>query len=386
MNNPLDQVIWPDLAELRHRRSAKWSLYDDDVLPMPVAEMDCLLAPPIATALNRVVALGDTGYPPFDRGVHEAFAGFASRRWGWQVDPDQVTLTADVGAGMLEAITALLEPGSGMVVMPPIYPPFYRWAGQTGMRNVEVPLLLDESRWRMDLDGIDRALADGAKAVLLCNPHNPVGHVHTRTELEALAEVVARHPGAVVLSDEIHAPLTLPGHTFTPYLTVSDAAREHGIAVHAASKAWNLAGLKAAFLVSDGDTMRRTLAERVPGWVPWQAGIFGVIAAEAAYRDGEAWLDDLVAQLADHHQQLRDGLPDGARIAVPAQSTFLAWVDVAGMGLGDDPAARLLAEARLAVGVGGDFGPGWSDHIRINVATGPATIDEGLRRLGSLGR
>ena len=338
---------------------------------MPVAEMDCRLAPPVAEALNRAVALGDTGYPSFGRGLHEAFAGFAGRRWGWDVDPDQVTLCGDVSVGMMAAISALLAPGDTFIIMPPVYPPFFRWGGETGMG------------YALDLDGIERELRAGAKAVLLCNPHNPVGWVHSRESLTALADLVSGYD-AVVLSDEIHAPLTLPGHTFTPYLTVSDAARQQGIAVHAASKAWNLAGLKAALIVSASDVMRDRLSRGLPYETPWHAGQFGYLASEAAYRDGEPWLDALVTDLAAHHQQVRDGLPAGARVAVPAQATFLSWIDASGLDLGDHPAARLLAEARLAVGIGSEFGARWGDHIRLNVGTGPEIVAEGLRRLGSV--
>jgi len=383
MSGVAAHVEWLDLPHLRARRSAKWTLYDPDVLPMPVAEMDCLLAPPVAEALNRAVALGDTGYPSFGRGLHEAFAGFAGRRWGWDVDPDQVTLCGDVSVGMMAAISALLAPGDTFIIMPPVYPPFFRWGGETGMRTVEVPLLQSDSGYALDLDGIERELRAGAKAVLLCNPHNPVGWVHSRESLTALADLVSGYD-AVVLSDEIHAPLTLPGHTFAPYLTVSDAARQQGIAVHAASKAWNLAGLKAALIVSASDVMRDRLSRGLPYETPWHAGQFGYLASEAAYRDGEPWLDALVTDLAAHHQQVRDGLPAGSRVAVPAQATFLSWIDASGLDLGDNPAAKLLAEARLAVGIGSEFGARWGDHIRLNVGTGAEIVAEGLRRLGSV--
>ena len=153
--------------------------------------------------------------------------------------------------------------------------------------------------------------------------------------------------------------------------------------MHAASKAWNLAGLKAALIVSASDVMRDRLSRGLPYETPWHAGQFGYLASEAAYRDGER-LDALVTDLAAHHQQVRDGLPAGSRVAVPAQATFLSWIDASGLDLGDNPAAKLLAEARLAVGIGSEFGARWGDHIRLNVGTGPEIVAEGLRRLGSV--
>ncbi|MCH8612266.1 MalY/PatB family protein [Arsenicicoccus dermatophilus] len=376
-------VRWPALDQLRERTSAKWSLYEPDVLPMTVAEMDCALAPVVADALHEAISRGDTGYPSFGRGLQEAFAGFAERRWGWRVDESQATLCADVSVGIMAAMTALLDEGDTVVIMPPVYPPFFHYGAETGMRTVEVPLLLGDAGHAIDLDGIERELRAGARAVLLCHPHNPVGLVHPRAELAALAELVARHD-ACVISDEIHAPLTLPGTTFTPYLAVSDAAREHGVAMHAASKAWNIAGLKAALIVTDSATVRGRLAGGLPYELPYHAGQLGYLAAEAAYRGGDAWLDDLVTDLAAHHEQLRRGLPAGARVVAPARATFLTWVDVSGLGLGDDPAGRLLTDARLAVGIGAEFGARWHDHVRFNVGTGPAIIDEGLRRLAAV--
>lgn len=213
-------VVFPSLDALRARRSAKWSSYGPDVLPMPVAEMDCELAPPVAEALHEAVRRSDTGYPSMDGALAKAFGGFAARRWGWEVDPGQVTPTGDVSVGAVQVLRAATAPGGTCVLSSPVYPPFHRWPGSVGLRPVDVPMLVETSDpdrpgYRFDLAGLEAAFAAGATAYLLCSPHNPLGHVYPPDQLVALAELADRYD-VLVIADEIHAPLTLPGNTFTP--------------------------------------------------------------------------------------------------------------------------------------------------------------------------
>ncbi|HEY1104809.1 MAG TPA: aminotransferase class I/II-fold pyridoxal phosphate-dependent enzyme, partial [Agromyces sp.] len=233
----MHRIAAEPLDVLRTRTSEKWRHYDADVLPLPVAEMDYPLAEPIATALHAAVDRSDTGYAAGSRPVAEAFAPFAAERFGWQVDPGRVTCTGDVAMGLVEVLRQVTAPGDGVVITPPIYPPFFDVVTEASARVVEVPMR----------GGIDAAFAAGAKAMVLCNPHNPIGLVPSRGELAALAEIAARH-GATIVSDEVHGPLSQPGTIYTPFLTVSDAAREVGVTVTSASKAWNIAGTKCALI------------------------------------------------------------------------------------------------------------------------------------------
>lgn len=380
-------VVFPPVSVLRERRSAKWSSYDPDVLPMPVAEMDCELAPPVAEALHDAVRRSDTGYPAMDGALAAAFGGFAERRWGWQVDPGQVTPTGDVSVGAVQVLRAATAPGGTCVLSSPVYPPFHRWPGSVGLHLVDVPMLLDETptpSYRLDLEGLEAAFAAGASAYLLCSPHNPLGHVYPPAELAALAELAARYD-VLVIADEIHAPLTLPGSTFTPYLTVSDAARRTGVALHSASKAWNLAGLKSAVIVTADDGIRRGKLDRLPPDVPWHAGHFGAIASIAAYEEGEEWLDDLIRVIAGNHVLLADELArelPQAKI-VRARAGYLAWVDLRECGFGDaaDPAEAILRVGRLALGIGTQFGTTGRGHVRVNVGCAPDLIPEAVRRI-----
>ena len=275
----MQRIAAEPLDVLRTRTSAKWRSFPADVLPLPVAEMDYPLAEPIARALHAAVDRSDTGYSSGSRPVAEAFQGFAATRLGWDVDPARVTCTADVSLGNVEVLRRVTEPGDGVIITPPVYHPFFDLLPEAGCSVVEVPLLggIDEG-WSLDLDGIDAAFAAGARAMLLCNPHNPTGTVPDAATLAALADIAARHD-ATIVSDEVHGPLAQPATPYTPFLTVSDAAREHGVAVTAATKAFNLAGLKTALIVTAserGDRVRAAL----PYEVEWRTSQFGAIATD----------------------------------------------------------------------------------------------------------
>lgn len=382
MTTPLDAL---PLDRLRTRTSSKWTRYPSDVLPLFVAETDFALAEPIEDALLAAVRRGDTGYaPPRDPRVPEAFAGFAARRFGWQVDPARVRTTCDVMMGVAEVLRAVTEPGDRVIVTPPVYPPFFDVHAESGTIAERVPLLRDDAGWHLDLDGIERAFATGARAILLCNPHNPTGTVHDRDVLAELARIAQRH-GGWVISDEIHFPLTLPGATFTPFLTAAPEAAEVGIALTSASKAFNLAGLKCALMVTAAEGPNKVVWG-IPDEVEWRTSILGVIAGEAALAHGDAWLDALLARLDANRHLLTELLAEhapGARY-LPPEAGFLAWVDFAPLEWGVDPAARILKEARVALNPGPSFGEPGHGYARINIGTGPEILTEALERIGTL--
>lgn len=388
--NPLEALT---LADLRRRTSAKWRAFPPDVVPMWVAEMDVELAEPVVRALTDAAVSGDTGYSA-GHAYPEALAAFAAQRWGWDdLAVARTALVADVMVGVAEALALLTDPGGTVVVTSPVYPPFFAFPAHHGRRVLEAPLGADH---RLDLDALGeaftRARADGGRvALLLCNPHNPTGTVHTRAELTAVA-ALAREHGVRVVADEIHAPLVLAGASFTPYLTVDDA----GMAVHSASKAWNLAGAKAAVLVA-GPGAAADLA-RLPEVVAHGPSHLGVLAHTAAFADGGPWLDALLAGLDAHRallgRLLAEHLP-GVGYRAPA-ATYLAWLDCRGVGLaGDDeggpgdvtsrsgPAAWFTEHARVALSSGAAFGAGGHGHARLNYATPSAVLTDAVAAMGA---
>ena len=384
----MQRIAAEPLDALRTRTSAKWRSYPADVLPLPVAEMDYPLAEPIAEALHAAIRRSDTGYASGSRQVAEAFQGFAAQRFGWDVDPARVTCTADVSMGIVEVLRRVIAPGDGVVITPPIYPPFFDLVTEAGGTVVEVPMAggIDEG-WRYDLDAVDAAFAAGARAMVLCNPHNPLGLVPDAAALAALADLAARHD-ATIVADEVHGPLAQPTTPYTPFLSVSDAAREHGLAVTSASKAFNITGLKSALIVSAserGDRVRAAL----PYEVEWRMGQFGAIASIAAFREGGHWLDGVLASLDDNRRLLADLIDDelpGVRYRVP-DATYLAWLDLSALGWGDDPAGYALEHARVALAIGHDFGREVGrGHARLNFACTPEVLAEAVTRLAEARR
>lgn len=373
-----------DLATLRRRRSVKWRTYPDDVLPLPVAEMDYALAPPVQDVLTQAVHRSDTGYAGGADELAGALAGFAARRWQWHVDTDQVLPATDVGVACVELLRVLCAPADPVVVCPPVYPPFFHWVQESRTSLVEVPLRHDDGvggGWRLDLDGLARAFGAGAKAFVLCNPHNPVGRVHSEQELAEVVRLADRY-GVSVVSDEIHAPLVLPGGSrFTPFLSVPGAA-EVGVGVVSASKAWNLAGLKCAAIVTASARMRAAV-ERLPPDARWRVGHLGLLASVAAYEQGEDWLDSLLATLASRRDQLDGALAERLPEVHwdPPEATYLAWLDCTAFGAGRTPRERFLHEGRVGLEAGPDFGRQGDGWVRLNFATSPDILDEAVDRM-----
>ncbi|MEJ3404391.1 aminotransferase class I/II-fold pyridoxal phosphate-dependent enzyme [Rathayibacter sp. YIM 133350] len=373
------------LDRLRTRTSAKWLSYPPDVLPLPVAEMDFPLAPAVASALHDAIDRSDTGYHYGSRDVAEAFAEFAAERWNWRLDPARVTLCVDVSAGIVEVLRQVTDAGDGIIICPPVYPPFFELPDEAQRPLVTVPLLGGiEEGWSLDLDGIDAAFSGGARAMILSNPHNPVGLCFDAAQLAALAEVAARH-GATVISDEIHGALTLPGASFVPFLGVSDAAREIGVTVTSASKAFNLAGLKCAMVISASERAD-AIRDAFPAEVEWRASMFGAVSAIAAFRESREWLDGVIETLDANRRLLERLLSEqlpGVRYRLP-DATYLAWLDLSALGWGDDPAAYALEHARVALGNGPEFGAEEGrGHARLNFGTHPEILTEAIGRLRS---
>ena len=376
MSNRPDPFAEISLDQLRARTSAKWRHYPADVLPLWVAEMDVNLAPVITDALLALVRNGDTGYPG-DTPYLEAFAAYAASSWGWEPEVSRCRAVESVIAGYTDTIVDATDVGSTVVVTSPVYPPFYSYLRQANRVVIAAPLGPD---LRLDLARLSVAFAEasarGNGAFLLCNPHNPGGTVHTRAELEAVAELADRFEIQVV-SDEIHAPIVYSDGTFTPYLAVDPA----GIAIHAASKGWNLAALPAAIAVfgTDADAARaRFDAGKHFGPTHW-----GTVAQTAAYSQGGEWFADVLDSLDRNRHLLGTLLASrlpSVRYHLP-QSTYLTWLDCRDLALGDDPAAVFLERGRVAFNSGPTFGTGGEGHVRVNIATSGEILEEAVSRM-----
>ncbi len=370
------------MSAMRRGVGLKWNYYDDDVLPAWVAEMDFGLAPSVRDALRVAVETGNTAYPypDLEESVARAAGEFWRARYGWEVPIDSVFPAPDVIEAIRRAIVHLTRPGSPVVIHSPVYFPFYGMVNRAGRDLIEVPSIRDsDGRYSLDLGAIDRALDDGAGAIILCNPWNPTGRVFDEGELGEVLELAARHD-ARVIADEIHGAITFDGATHIPMATIDP---ERTITATSASKAWNLPGLKSAQLVltntGDAERWRKVFTPDAVG-----VGTFGLIASEAAYDGGVGWFDEVLGRLQANRDLLTklvgEYLPGS--VFAPPQGTYLAWVDLSPYGLGD-PTRFLLEVARVAVTAGAPFGTGADQFVRFNFATDPDLVVEMMERIGS---
>jgi cystathionine beta-lyase len=370
------------LDELRRRRSVKWRFKEPDVLPLWVAEMDVRLAEPIREALAELVERSDTGYVTWD-GLAEAYAAFAARRWQQELDPGRMFIVPDVMWGIFEVLLVGTEPGDRVVINPPVYAPFFEAVAHARRRLVEVPLARDpDGVYELDLAPLEDAFAAGARAYLLCSPHNPVGRVWTRAELEAVAALAETY-GVLVLVDEIHGPLVYEPHRFVPFATLDAPAAREAISFVSASKAWNLAGLKCALAVA-GSARGAALLAGMGEDVAYGAGLFGAVANTVAFDQGEPWLDELLVALRANRGRLgtllAEHLPAVRWRPEDTQATYLAWLDCTPLGL-DDPAGVFERRGRVALEPGPLFGTGGDGFVRLNFATSPAILDQAVQRI-----
>lgn len=382
----LMQIFHPlhtlSLSQLRRRQSAKWQRYEKDILPLWVAEMDVPLAQPIVDAVQQAMDMGDTGYAAGES-YGEAFSEFALARWDWVVNPVDTFAVIDVLTGITEVIAQISGKDVPVVITPPVYGPFEKYVGRMGRKLLHAALTpegrLNPETLEVTFAAIKKARTGGI--VLISNPHNPTGVSHTRAELEMLAALATTY-GIRIVSDEIHAPLQMPGHEFTPILTIAGA--ESAIVVTSASKTFNLAGLKAALVVG-GPASRADLTALREGHMHG-ASHLGVISHVAAYRHGGPWLDAVLGDLDANRYILGDLIAEhlpGARYVMP-ESTYLAWVDCRPLKLGGDPAQIFEEKGKVAFSPGSFFGAEGEGHVRINFATSPSILAEALHRAGSV--
>ena len=378
-----------NLAELQTHHSEKWRSFPADVLPLPVAEMDFAVAQPIRDVLTQMVSHSDLGYLGPIPELGKAFSHFATKRWGWKSDPEQVRVAADVGVGVVEILRVLTKPGDKILINSPVYPNFFTWSDETHLVQVDVPFTesdqeINGSNWILDWDAIERAYASGIAVHLLCNPHNPLGRVYTEAELSRFAEL-AKQYGVYILSDEIHAPLTFAERRFIPFLSVSETARQVGITITSSSKGWNIAGLKCAIIVSQNEQLHEKLKAIAPA-THYRASLLGGFASVAAFERGEPWLDDVMVQLDHNRKFVADVLAEqipSVRYRIP-HCSYLAWLDLSALELGEDPAAVLLEQAKVAFVPGIRFGKQSSQFVRLNFATSPEILREAIKRIASV--
>jgi cystathionine beta-lyase len=373
---------------LRTRRNLKWRLYEDHVLPAWIAEMDLAVADPVRQALERICAEHDCGYPLrdgeiADRAVARAFARRMARRHGWFVAPEAVQLCTELVQASLAAIMAYSDPGDGIIIQTPAYPPFYDSIASTGRIVAANPLQAGAAGAEIDCAGLDRlASAGSAKILLFCNPHNPTGRAFRHEELEEVGRIAVRHD-LVIVSDEIHADLVYPGHGHVPIATVHPDVAARTVTLTSASKSFNIAGLRCGVMHFGSPGLQERFSQRIPPKLLGVPGIAGIDATIAAWDESQGWLDQCLVFLQARRDQLIRRLAEElceVRVLMP-EATYLAWLDFSALALPDTPYRFFLDRAAVALSDGANFGDAYSRFARFNFATSETILDAVIDRM-----
>lgn len=381
---------FPTQDELRARFTRKWTQFEPDVLPLFIAESDFPTAPAVKKVLLDYTERECFGYSPAPGavGLGDAVADFHESRYDWRPDPKKVFWIGDVVRGLLLGIQYFTRPDSPVVVPLPAYPPFLELPETAGRERIDVGVTPSNGdvqpgeKPRLDLEAIEHAFADGAGSILLANPFNPLGYVFDEDHLRELVALADKYD-ARILSDEIHAPLVLNGQHIS-IAGLSDTAARVTMTITATSKAWNFAGLKCAQIIFSNDKDVE-IWNSLPHVAQDGVGTLGIIAAEAAYRDGISHLDEEVEYLRTTRDWLVEELPKRipGLITSKPDSTYLMWLDFRNTAIGEKeyPAAWLVQHARVAFNEGVTFGEGFTGQARLNFATSPEILEEAIDRV-----
>jgi cystathionine beta-lyase len=377
MEYDFDQIL-----DRRASESVKWGAYDEDVLPLWVADMDFISPQPVIQALQERVAQGVFGYPKEILQLRRIVVDWIAARYHWTVQPEDLVFIPGVVTGFNVASHALAVPGGNVLVQTPIYPPMLHTAQYAGMNLKTMELThAPDGVYGIDQDAFETALDEQTRMFLLCNPHNPTGRVFRRDELERMAEVCLRK-GVIICSDEIHCDLIFSGQTHIPIATLEDEVAQKTITLIAPSKTFNIAGLEFSVAIIQNPDLRSQYEKARKGLVGWP-NLLGGIAAMAAYRDGLEWLEQVMAYLEANRNYLADTIRSempGIHMAKP-QGTYLAWLDCRATGIEGNPYEHFLKNARVALNDGKMFGPGGEGFVRLNFACPRSLLAEALHRI-----
>lgn len=373
----------------RGTNSYKWDIVkEEDVIPLWVADMDFKTAPAILEALKKRVEHGVFGYTLVPDSYYEAIINWFARRHNWQIDRSWIIYTTGVVPAVSCAIKALTLPGEKVLIQTPDYNCFFSSIKNNGCEVAENELVRRGDSYEVDFEDFERQCADEKTTVfLLCNPHNPVGRVWTKEELERMNDICLTH-GVRVISDEIHCELVMPGHRFTPFAAISDACRDNSVVLNSPTKAFNIAGLQIANIICADPAMRRRIDRAVNINEVCDVNPFGVVALQAAYNESEEWLDSLNHYIWGNYLALKEFIAkELPRLEVTRlEGTYLAWVDIKATGLTSDEAyEKLMKEGRVYVNSGTMYGRRAGEgYLRINLACPRATLLEGMKRMGGV--
>ncbi len=380
--------IFNEVISRKNTRSVKWDMagkvfQSEDVLPMWVADMDFQAPKEVNEALIKRAEHGIYGYTVIDDDVKNAVVNWLSDRHQWTIQPEWLTFSPGVVSSLHMAIEAFTEPGDKILIQTPVYTPFYTVIKAHGREMVKNPLIDKDQYFTIDFDNFEEKLKTGVKAFILCSPHNPVGRVWKKEELEEIARLCLKYD-VMIFSDEIHADLVFPGEKHIPIASLSDEVLENTITCMAPSKTFNLAGLEASYVIAADAEKRKKLKNQF-----LKSGYNGLLntmantALEAAYTYGKPWLEELMQLLESHKNYVTEQLEEETNLKVTrSEGTYLLWLNCTGLGLsGKELKQFMIEKARVGLNAGLDYGDEGEQYMRMNIACPRATLEEGVNRI-----
>lgn len=373
----------------RGTNSVKWDVAKEDgVIPMWVADMDFQAAPCIRQALKERMDHGVFGYTLVPNSYYESIISWFDRRHQWHIERDWIIYTSGVVPAISAIIKALTEPGDKVLVQTPVYNCFFSSIRNNGCTTAENALVRKGNSYEIDFDDFEKQAADEkTKVFLLCNPHNPAGRVWTPEELSRMNDICLKH-GVQVISDEIHCELVMPGYKFTPFAAVSKACQDNCITTNSPTKSFNIAGLQIANIITNNDTIKRKIDRAININEVCDVNPFGVIALQAAYNEGESWIDQLNLYLWENYKVLKDFFQEHLpKLKVlKLEGTYLVWIDISATGLkADELTNELLQHGKVMVNSGTMYGKTTgADYLRLNIAMPRSLMLEALQRIAQV--
>lgn len=383
MNSYFDKLV-----DRRNTHSVKWDSVKkvfgtEDILPMWVADMDFVTLPEIIESIQHRAAHGIFGYTTVPDELNNAIVNWMSKKHGWNIRKEWLVYTPGVVASLNLSVSALTSPEDSVIIQPPVYPPFLSVARNHDRHTVMSQLIFKGNQYYMDFEDLENKMASGAKMMILCSPHNPVGRVWTRDELNKLIELCLKY-NVLLVSDEIHSDLIYPSYKHIPIASLSKDLTQHSVTCISPSKTFNIPGLMLSAAIIPNDKLRQKFRALINRFAISSVNILGMVAAQAAYTHGHKWLSELINYLKGNLEYLKSFIHDHIpqiEIVEP-QGTYLVWLNFNKLGMDAKQLNDFMVNrARIGLNNGVDFGPGGEGFMRMNIACPRRTLIEGLNRL-----
>lgn len=382
MNSKFDKFI-----DRKNTHCVKWDSIGkkfgrEDIIPLWVADMDFATLPEVIDSIKQRADHGIFGYTQIPDELDKTIINWMDKK-GWKIEKDWIVYTPGVVTALNLSVSALTEPGDSVIIQSPVYSPFFSVVQNQKRHTLINQLVYKDNQYNMDFSDLESKMASGAKMMILCSPHNPVGRVWTRDELNKLIELCLKY-NVLLVSDEIHSDLIYPSYKHLPIASLSEDLAQHSVTCISPSKTFNIPGLMISATIIPNDKLRQKFRALINRFAMGGINIFGMVAAQAAYSYGQEWLSELIDYLKGNLEYLKSFISENIpqiKIVEP-QGTYLVWLNFKKLGMDVEQLNDFIVnQARIGLNNGADFGPGGEGFMRMNIACPRSTLVEGLNRI-----